>query len=182
MRDLPALPPLKPEKIPPNYGKTGLIGMVIAGIGPAGAAIFTNPFDVAKVRMQLQGEGGSKSKIYTNSFQCIFKTFQAEGVVGIQRGLAASMLREGSKNFFRIGLFHPVLEVLHPDHKTPAPIWKRLIAGSLSGAVGAMTCNPIEIVKTRVQVCLSARAKPYSFSILAILTLAGMLHRSQLSV
>ncbi len=146
------LPPLKPEQIPFNYGKSGIVGMVIAGVGPAAAAVLTNPFDVAKVRMQLQGEGGSKAKIYTNSFQCIFKTWQAEGIVGIQRGLAASMLREGSKNFFRIGLFHPALEILHPDHATPAPIWKRLIAGSFSGAVGAMTCNPIEIVKTRVQV------------------------------
>ena len=149
------LPPLIPEQVPFNYGKSGLVGMVIAGIGPAGAAIATNPFDVAKVRMQLQGEGGSKAKIYTNSFQCIFKTFQKEGVTGIQRGLAASMLREGSKNFFRIGMFHPVLEKLHPDHTTPAPIWKRLIAGSLPGAVGAITCNPIEIVKTRVQVGIS---------------------------
>jgi len=34
------------------------------GLGPAGAAVFTNPFDVAKVRMQLQGEaqsGGEKA-------------------------------------------------------------------------------------------------------------------------
>jgi hypothetical protein len=146
------LPPLQPEKVPANYGKSGFVGMAIAGIGPALAAVFTNPFDVAKVRMQLQGEGGSKSKVYTNSFQCIYKTFSAEGIVGIQRGLSASMLREGSKNFFRIGLFHPTLVVLHADHASPAPIWKRLIAGSISGAVGAMICNPIEIVKTRVQV------------------------------
>ncbi len=133
--------------------------MAIAGIGPALAAVFTNPFDVAKVRMQLQGEGGSKSKVYTNSFQCVYKTFSAEGVVGIQRGLSASMLREGSKNFFRIGLFHPTLVVLQADHASPAPIWKRLIAGSFSGAVGAMICNPIEIVKTRVQVPLRPRRR-----------------------
>lgn len=126
--------------------------MVFAGLGPAGAAVFTNPFDVAKVRMQLQGEAKSGgAKAYSGSFDCIWKTFKAEGFAGTQRGLLASVLREGSKNFFRIGLFHPILEQLHDGHKSSPPIWKRLLAGSISGAAGAIICNPIEIVKTRVQ-------------------------------
>ena len=61
------------------------------------------------------------------------------------------IIREGSKNFFRIGLFHPVLDYLHTDEQTSAPVWKRLIAGSISGASGAIICNPIEIAKTRLQ-------------------------------
>ena len=52
---------------------------------------------------------------------------------GTQRGLVASVMREGSKNFFRIGLFHPILEFLHDHHASSPPIWKRLLAGSISG-------------------------------------------------
>ena len=148
------LPPRSPEPAPKNYGSGGLLGMVFAGLGPAAAAVFTNPFDVAKVRMQLQGEALSGgARMYAGSFDCIYKTFKAEGIAGTQRGLLASVLREGSKNFFRIGLFHPILEHLHPHdhlHSSP-PVWKRLLAGSISGAAGAVICNPIEIVKTRVQ-------------------------------
>ena len=149
---LPRGPAASPEAVPKTYGAGGVLGMFFSGIGPAGAAIFTNPFDVAKVRMQLQGEAQSGgARAYSGSVDCIWKTFQSEGLAGTQRGLLASVLREGSKNFFRIGLFHPVLERLHDEHESSPPIWKRLIAGSISGAAGAILCNPIEIVKTRVQ-------------------------------
>ena len=105
---VPQLPQLQPVPVHDKYVKDGIIGMTISGLGPAMAAVVTNPFDVAKVRMQLQGENGSKTRIYKNSFHCIWKTFLSEGIIGTQRGLSVSMLREGSKNFFRIGLFHPV--------------------------------------------------------------------------
>uniref|UniRef100_A0A0C3SKZ6 Uncharacterized protein n=1 Tax=Guillardia theta (strain CCMP2712) TaxID=905079 RepID=A0A0C3SKZ6_GUITC len=105
-------------------------------------AVFTNPFDVAKVRMQLQRSCLSALNLISDAPQ---------GLEGTQRGLTAAIIREGSKNFFRIGLFEPVLDQLHgTEHKT-APVWKRLVAGGISGAVGAMICNPIEIVKTRLQ-------------------------------
>lgn len=36
---------------------------VFSGVAPAGAAVFTNPLDVARVRMQLNGEGSAKAKM-----------------------------------------------------------------------------------------------------------------------
>eukprot|EP00960_Hanusia_phi_P042061 755290-Hanusia_phi.AAC.1 len=145
----------------------------------AGAAVFTNPFDVAKVRMQLQVSDGMQGKVgsdaleqgeassggkklYKNVFDCISKTLQSEvlpkapilrpdaaqGIEGTQRGLTAAIIREGSKNFFRIGLFEPVLDQLHGTEHRTAPVWKRLVAGGISGAVGAMICNPIEIASS----------------------------------
>uniref|UniRef100_A0A7S0YU59 ADP,ATP carrier protein n=1 Tax=Hemiselmis tepida TaxID=464990 RepID=A0A7S0YU59_9CRYP len=154
---LKALGPARPPPTPEGSGKGGLEGMLIAGVGPAGAAVFSNPFDVAKVRMQLQGEassgGKAKNKVFCNVWECLYKTGHNEGIRGLQKGLSASIIREGSKNFFRIGLFHPVLDQLHDRevHSTSPPIWKRLVAGSVSGAAGAIICNPIEIVKTRLQ-------------------------------
>lgn len=148
------LGPAVPRPIPADSVKGGLQGMVIAGAGPACAAVFSNPFDVAKVRMQLQGEASSGGKrAFNGLWECLWKTGQTEGIRGLQKGLVASVIREGSKNFFRIGLFHPVLDVLHDRevHSTSPPIWKRMVAGSVSGSAGAIICNPIEIVKTRLQ-------------------------------
>jgi hypothetical protein len=31
------------------------------------------------------------------------------------------------------------------------PLYQQLVAGCLSGALGAFVCNPIEVVKTRLQ-------------------------------
>lgn len=62
-----------------------------------------------------------------------------------------AVVREGSKAFFRIGLFRPLLEQLHDPELGPAPMYKRMIAGMTSGAIAALVCNPIELVKTRQQ-------------------------------
>ena len=66
--------------------------------------------------MMMQGEGsarGAKPVAYSGPLDCMTKTFKAEGVTGLQRGLSMSMIREASKCFFRIGLYQPV-----PSHLT----------------------------------------------------------------
>ena len=49
------------------------------------------------------------------------------------------MIRESSKNMFRVGLFAPILKAMHPDKDTPAPPWKRFLAGTVTGALGAVS-------------------------------------------
>jgi solute carrier family 25 protein 34/35 len=50
-------------------------------------------------------------------------------------------------------MFDPIMKILHPPEKnkpsTSAPAWKRIVAGSLCGVMGAVSCNPFELVKTR---------------------------------
>ena len=53
---------------------------------------------------------------------------------------------------FRIGLFLPILGALHRDPDAPAPAWKRFVAGTLTGAIGAVSSNPFDLVKTRMHV------------------------------
>lgn len=52
----------------------------------------SNPAEVAKTRLQLQGElmRSGYRKVYLNPFDAIGKTFRAEGLRGIQRGLTAA--------------------------------------------------------------------------------------------
>jgi len=122
--------------------------ILFATIAPQMAVIFTNPFDTAKVRLQLQKD----EKIYKSSIDCIRKIYKHEGVTGLQKGLYPAILREGSKNIFRLGLFHPILNILHNKEKEKfPPIWKRFIAGATSGVMGALACNPFELIKTRLQ-------------------------------
>ncbi len=88
-------------------------GFAFSSMAPMMAVVFTNPFDVAKVRVQLQGELASRAnvaKIYSSSFDCLKKTFAAEGLGGTQKGLSAAILREGSKNFFRLGCYDPIIK------------------------------------------------------------------------
>lgn len=69
------------------------------------------------------------------------------------RGAVPVMMREASKNLFRIGLYQPILGQIHnaEEEGGAAPVWKRMVAGAASGAVGAIVCNPFEITRIRVQ-------------------------------
>ncbi|KAJ3117446.1 hypothetical protein HK100_000815 [Physocladia obscura] len=156
----------------PKKGQPRQIGAVerfgLSAFAPAVAVLFTNPFDTAKVRLQLQGQrekaaksGGVKSAtsgvVYQNSFDAIHKILKNEGLRGIQKGLFPAILKEGSKNFFRIGMYDPIMTMIHDSSKGSSPPWKRMFAGSLCGVMGAFSCNPFELIKTRLQSQVSAQ-------------------------
>ncbi|KAJ3182092.1 hypothetical protein HDU87_000439 [Geranomyces variabilis] len=154
-----AIPGLYPQR----GGKPRALGafesFTMSALAPAVAVIFTNPFDTAKVRLQLQGErlrqaakaGAPTEVAYKNSFDTIYKIYVNEGYKGLQKGLTPAILREGSKNLFRIGMFDPILTMMHDPSQGKPPAWKRMVAGSLCGVMGAVSCNPFELVKTRLQ-------------------------------
>lgn len=129
----------------PRLRLMGYAGQFAASsIAPALAAIATNPIEVCKVKQQLEPRPGG-----------LIATFRQIGAVhglfGLQSGLQMSVVREASKSFFRIGLFLPILNSIHDKADGAAPIYKRLAAGMSSGAIAALVCNPIELVKTRQQ-------------------------------
>ncbi|KAK3816366.1 MAG: mitochondrial carrier domain-containing protein [Benniella sp.] len=141
----------------------------ISALAPSMAVLFTNPFDTVKVRLQLQGEfvktrepgrNGKEiirvsEKVYKSSLDCLVKTFRHEGMRGLQKGLFPAILKESSKNIFRLGLYDPILNAMHPlnypGEVSTAPAWKRMIAGATCGAMGAISANPFELIKTRLQ-------------------------------
>ena len=101
-----------------------VLSMGCSGLGPAIATVFTNPLEVCKTRLQFSIEGG-QAKIYSGPLDCFRKTWRAEGLAGLQAGLGPAIVREGSKTFFRYGLFSPILAKLHDGPAATAPIGTR---------------------------------------------------------
>ena len=56
--------------------------LVISGTGPAMAAVFTNPLDVARVNMQINGEGGGV-RAYRNTGDCMAQIWRGGGVPAV---------------------------------------------------------------------------------------------------
>ncbi|KAI8607635.1 mitochondrial carrier domain-containing protein [Chytriomyces sp. MP71] len=166
-----------PALYPTHNGKPRKLGTVerfaLSALAPAVAVFFTNPFDTAKVRLQLQGQRAKASNsalgvaagavkpaaadVYRNSFDAIYKILKNEGIRGIQKGLFPAVLKEGSKNFFRIGMYDPIMTLIHDPKTGSSPPWKRMLAGSICGVMGAFSCNPFELIKTRLQSQVSAQ-------------------------
>jgi len=139
--------------VPENYARTGLLGMLCSSAGPAIAVVSTNPFDVAKTRLQMQLElqraQPNVPRVYSGPLDCLLKTFRSEGLRGVQRGLSICIVRDAVKSFFRIGLYSPLMSKVHPDGR--APFWKRMMAGGFCGGFSAAICNPLDLIKVRVQ-------------------------------
>lgn len=131
-------------------------GLLASSVAPMFAVCMTNPAEVTKVRMQMfgelqrQGKLGGPPPTYLGT---LLRTFRTQGISGLQAGLSVAVMREGTKNIFRIGCYDPILATIHGGDRDPktAPVWKRLLAGATSGTVAAVSCNPVDIVKTRMQ-------------------------------
>lgn len=126
----------------------------LGGLATMSAALFTNPIEVVKTRMQIQGELSNltyEQKIYRNPFQAFLLIGRTEGIKGLQSGLGPAVLYQLTMNGTRLGLYEPIKRLLNGDvHSSPHPI-KNVIAGSTSGVLAAIIGSPFFLIKVRLQ-------------------------------
>jgi solute carrier family 25 aspartate/glutamate transporter 12/13 len=118
---------------------------VLAGAG-AGASqvIFTNPLEIVKIRLQVQGETpGAKKSAY--------QICKELGFTGLYRGASACFLRDIPFS----GIYFPAYAKLKQslrDEEGRLSNTNLLLAGSLAGVAAASTTTPADVIKTRLQV------------------------------
>ena len=139
-----------------------LLSMGCSGLGPAIATVFTNPLEVCKTRLQFSIEGG-RQRVYGGAADCFRKTWQAEGVGGLQAGLGPAVVREGTKTFFRYGLYSPILAEIHDGPTASAPVSTRMAAGAAAGAIAAAVCNPLDLLKCQLQASGGGGVRGYEY-------------------
>ncbi|KAJ7459151.1 mitochondrial carrier domain-containing protein [Mycena galericulata] len=131
-------------------------GFVCGGVAACIAVTVSNPAEVAKTRLQLQGElaKAGTEKVYKNALDAMAKTFKNEGIRGAQRGLGPAYAYQILLNGSRLGFYEPFRRNFNkfigrsPDEQLPATA---IIAGATSGAVGASLGNPLFLIKARMQ-------------------------------
>lgn len=79
--------------------------------------------------------------------------YRQEGLSGFTRGVQASAARAVFNGGIRLGLYDPIKGLLSADGSGGhLHVGQKLLAGSLSGGIGAVLTTPMELVKTRLQV------------------------------
>ncbi|KAF3985288.1 hypothetical protein FT663_05126 [Candidozyma haemuli var. vulneris] len=140
-------------------------GFIAGGIAACGAVTFTNPIELIKTRMQLQGELTSKSnapKVYKNPLQASVVIYKNEGLRGLQQGLLCGYVYQLGLNGCRIGLYEPsrfyLTKFFNPSalkgdqySDVPQNLLVNVFAGFISGSAGAVLANPFFLIKTRMQ-------------------------------
>ncbi|CAG8508718.1 6031_t:CDS:2 [Diversispora eburnea] len=131
-------------------------GFIIGGAAACAAVTFTNPWEVVKTRLQLQGElarsNSNYVKPYRNILQAFYLIVKREGFLGIQKGLGPAYAYQLVMNGARLGFYDPIRNSLVSFFNTSnksLPI--SIISGGLSGVIGAALGSPLFLVKTRMQ-------------------------------
>ncbi|XP_012690300.1 solute carrier family 25 member 35 [Clupea harengus] len=127
---------------------------VLSGMAACGACLFTNPLEVVKTRMQLQGElksRGTYQVYYRNVFHAFYTIGKVDGIAGLQKGLVPGLVYQFVMNGVRLGSY-AIIEssgYIQTDGKVSAV--KSIVAGAIAGIVGAYMGSPIYLVKTHLQ-------------------------------
>ncbi|KAL2745937.1 solute carrier family 25 member 35-like isoform X2 [Vespula maculifrons] len=128
---------------------------VIGAMAAAGAGLFTNPADVIKIRLQLQGEleaRGAYKKIYKNTFHAAYLIAKHEGILALQSGIAPALYFQIVLNGIRLGVYNTATKYgFIQDSKGNTDILKTVVITGLSGCLGGVLGSPFYLVKTQIQ-------------------------------
>lgn len=127
---------------------------VLSGVAACGACLFTNPLEVVKTRMQLQGElksRGTYQVYYRNVFHAFYTIGKIDGLAGLQKGLVPGLFYQLVMNGVRLGSYGIIESsgYIHTNGRVSAV--KSTVAGAVAGVVGAVMGSPIYLVKTHLQ-------------------------------
>jgi len=134
---------------------TGLIPLpfeLLAG-GTAGGCqvIFTNPLEIVKIRLQVQGE---TAKAEGNVPKGAIHIVRQLGLLGLYRGASACLLRDIPFSAIYFPSYaHLKKDVFHEGYNgKKLSFFETLGAAAIAGMPAAYLTTPADVVKTRLQV------------------------------
>ncbi|KAJ1655042.1 mitochondrial aspartate-glutamate transporter agc1 [Dispira simplex] len=136
----------------PHTGDIALWAEVLAGCTAGGSqVIFTNPLEIVKIRLQVQGELLKSVNVVPR--QSAISIVRQLGLVGLYKGAGACLLRDIPFS----AIYFPVYAHLKKDVFGEAPgvklsIGQLLLAGAIAGMPAAYLTTPADVIKTRLQV------------------------------
>ncbi|GMH98742.1 hypothetical protein TrST_g13635 [Triparma strigata] len=148
---------------------TALVNYFSGVLGGIAVTFVGHPFDTIKVRLQTQPTCPSSGEgmLYKSTVDCVKQTFRGEGLRGFYAGVASPLV---GQMYFRAGSFaafhyiHSIVESNLNPTTNPSPShnsdsntskYKRLIlSGGITGAFISILENPIDVIKTKLQVLI----------------------------
>lgn len=146
-----------------------LVRFALSGLSCMCAATVTNPVDVIKTRMQLDNELGSQhesrnifhNRYYRGLVRGAARIAHEEGIRGLYKGIAPSLMREASYSTLRLGLYEPLKEWFGATDPAHTPLWKKVCSGAIAGAIGSAIACPTDVVKIRLMALPSGNKWEY---------------------
>jgi solute carrier family 25 citrate transporter 1 len=121
------------------------------------AILVVTPAEVCKIRMQSQyhsmvDPAQMAHRKYRNVFQTAYTIVREEGFGALYKGVIPTMLRQGCNQAVNFTMYNLMKkEVMKRQETSELASWQSLMIGGLSGGMGPIANNPLDVVKTRLQ-------------------------------
>ena len=145
-----------------DRGNIALSNEILAGAMAGGCqVIFTNPLEIVKIRLQVQGEVAKNVEGVTRrSALWIVRNL---GLVGLYKGATACLMRDIPFS----AIYFPTYAHLKKEYFGEGPtktlgILQLLTAGAVAGMPAAALTTPADVIKTRLQVAARKGQTTYS--------------------
>ena len=123
---------------------------LLGGIAACGAGLFTNPLEVVKTRMQLQGElkaRGQYAVHYKHVFHAFYTIGKMDGILALQKGLVPALWYQFFMNGFRLGAYQWIVNSgFTRDTDGSISFLRSIGAGATAGCMGAFVGSPVYMV------------------------------------
>ncbi|XP_076632482.1 mitochondrial 2-oxodicarboxylate carrier isoform X2 [Colletes latitarsis] len=138
------LPPVIMET-PKRAVKTYYYAGFLTGVTEA---ILVNPFEVVKVQMQSNRKHISHSP---STFAVTRRILTEHGLKGLNKGLSATIMRNGIFNTFYFGIYNSIVPQLLKQKDHFPELFLKFVVGFLSGTVASCMNIPFDVAKSRIQ-------------------------------
>ncbi|XP_037923659.1 mitochondrial glutamate carrier 1-like [Hermetia illucens] len=141
--------------------------MAAGGLAGLCQIIITTPMELLKIQMQdagrvaAQAREAGKTVPKTSATQLTIQLLKEKGILGLYKGIGATMLRDVSFSIVYFPLF-ATLNDLGPrksDGSGEAVFWCSFLSGCAAGSFAALAVNPFDVVKTRLQALKKAEGE-----------------------
>jgi solute carrier family 25 aspartate/glutamate transporter 12/13 len=143
---------VRAKTMDPETGRIKLGWEMVAG-GAAGGCqvVFTNPLEIVKIRLQIQGEA---AKLEGAAPKGAIHIIRQLGLLGLYRGATACLLRDIPFSAIYFPAYsHLKKDVFHEGYNgKQLSFFETLASAGIAGMPAAYLTTPADVVKTRLQV------------------------------
>ncbi|CAH0558200.1 unnamed protein product [Brassicogethes aeneus] len=141
--------------------------MLAGGLAGLCQIVITTPMELLKIQMQDAGRVAAQAKLVGKTVPKVSATeltlglIKKHGITGLYKGTGATMMRDVSFSVIYFPLF-ATLNDLGPrkhDGSGEAVFWCSFLSGCVAGSFAALSVNPVDVIKTRLQAISKAEGE-----------------------
>ncbi|KAF9402402.1 hypothetical protein BGZ94_004943 [Podila epigama] len=120
---------------------------VAGSLGGMAQVTVGQPMDTIKTRLQIEGPSGR----FSGPMDCLRKTIQNEGFLGLYKGMASPLVGVAAVNALLFAAYSNLKKIQEPYPGARLTLNQIALAGAGAGIVNAVLASPVELLKIKMQ-------------------------------